>query len=435
MYDTIIVGAGITGLQLGALLAADGEKVLVCEKSSRVGGRAVVVEKEGFMVDYGIHVVRYGPHSALAETCRRVGHEVKFLPLGTSYVLDYDGNTKVFPTGPRAFLTSKLFSFGERLKVLAMFSRIRKGNHEAVMQQSVADWMAEHNISGGLKRYFHLVSGSMLVCPFVEKASAGEMLTNMKKVLEVGVSVMYPQGGWAPLIKLFAAKINEQGEVRTGAAVEKIAVDGIKTATGVYVGGELIPAGKVVISLPALQLDQLLAGLVDEAYLQMCRRIRPTSGIVLDYGLSNPVSDMSGLCYLYEPMSFGMFTSNVDPSLAPEGKQLLTWLLPLPQELFQDKAALKAKEQELEQVLFNFFPGLEQAVQWRRALHLPLVDGVEVNINQTAPQRPGFVVPGINNLFLVGDSTGAPGAGGDVGHESVPLCYRAIKESARPTAG
>ncbi|HOL17030.1 MAG TPA: NAD(P)/FAD-dependent oxidoreductase, partial [Bacillota bacterium] len=370
MYDTIIVGAGITGLQLGALLAADGEKVLVCEKSSRVGGRAAVMEKEGFMVDYGIHVVRYGPQSALAETCRRIGREVKFLPLGPSYVLDYDGKIKVFPTGPKAFLTSKLFSFGERLKVLAMFSKIRKGNHEVLMQTSVADWMAEHNISGGLKRYFHLVSGSMLVCPFVEKASAGEMLTNMKKVLEVGVSVMYPQGGWDPLIKLFAAKINERGEVRTGAAVQKIAVDGKKnkTATGVYVGGEVIPAGKVVLSLPARQLDQLLAGLVDEEYLQMCRRIRPTSGIVLDYGLSRPVSGASGLNYLYEPMSFGMFTSNVDPSLAPEGKQLLTWLQPLPQELFQDKAALKAKEQELEQALFKFFPGLEQAIQWRRAL-------------------------------------------------------------------
>lgn len=429
MHDTIIVGAGITGLQLGALLAADGEKVLVLEKSSRTGGRAAVVEKEGFTVDYGIHVVRFGPHSALAETCRRVGREVEFLELGDSYVRDCDGLVKVFPTGPKAFLTSKLFSFKERLKVISLISKIRKGDHEALLHKSVADWMAEHKIKGGLERYFHLVSASMLVCPFIEKASVGEMLINMKKLLGVGVSVMYPKGGWGPILKLFTDKINEQGEVRTGALVEKVALNEANVATGVYVQGQKIEAKKVVLSLPALHLDQLLESLVDETYVQMCRKVRPTAGIVLDYGLKTKVSEISGLVYLHTPISFGMFTSNVEPALAPEGKQLLTWLQPLPVEIFEDKAQLAAKEKELEQALFSFFPGLEQAVQWRRALHLPVVDGVEVNIDQTAPRRPAFTVPGTKNLFLVGDSTGSPGAGGDVGHESVPLSYRAIKEN------
>lgn len=430
MHDTIIVGAGITGLQLGALLAADGEKVLVLEKSSRTGGRAAVVEKEGFTVDYGIHVVRFGPHSALAETCRRVGREVEFLEFGPSYVRDQDHVVKVFPTGPKAFLTSKLFSFKERLKVISMIAQIRKGDHETLLHKSVADWMAEHNITGGLERYFHLVSASMLVCPFIEKASVGEMLINMQKVLGVGVSVMYPKGGWDPLIELFTNKINEKGEVRTGAAVEKVALDEAKAANGVYVKGELLEAKKVVLSLPALHLDQLLAGLVDENYVKMCKNIRPTAGIVLDYGLNTKVSDISGLAYMHTPMSFGLFTSNVEPALAPEGKQLLTWLQPLPVELFEDKAKLEAKEKELEQALFSFFPGLKEAVQWRRALHLPVVDGVEVNIDQTIPRRPAFTVPGVKNLFLVGDSTGSPGAGGDVGHESVPLSYQAIKENA-----
>ena len=85
--------------------------MLVLEKSSRIGGRAAVVKKDGYTLDYGIHLVRFGPHSALAETCRRLGREIEFIPLGTSYVQDEDGVVKVFPTGPKDFLTSRLFYF------------------------------------------------------------------------------------------------------------------------------------------------------------------------------------------------------------------------------------------------------------------------------------------------------------------------------------
>ncbi|MGB4681535.1 MAG: NAD(P)/FAD-dependent oxidoreductase [Dethiobacteria bacterium] len=430
MYDSLIVGGGITGLQLGALLAADGEKVLLLEKSSRLGGRAAVVKKDGYTLDYGIHLVRFGPHSALAETCRRLGREVEFIPLGTSYLQDEDGRTKVFPTGPKDFLTSRLFTFRERLKIISLIMRIRRADMSGLLERSVASWMDENKITGGLRRYFHLVSASMLVCPFLEKASAGELLLNMQKVLRVGVSVMYPRGGWAPLLDLFTGWIKKRGEIRTGAPVEKIAYEKGRVH-GVYAQGELIPARKVILSLPAQQLGELLENAVAPDLLAQWSRLRPTAGIVLEYGLSRPVSSITGLAYLYRPISFGLFTSNVEPALAPPGKQLLTWLMPLPVESFADKAALAAAEQELEQALFSFFPGLQEAVEWRRAMHLPLVDGVEVNIQQTASRRPPFKVPGLENLFLVGDSTAAPGAGGDVGHESVLCCYRTIKESAR----
>jgi len=60
-YKYIIIGAGIAGLHIGALLSQHG-KVLILEKAKEIGGRAIVVEKEGFKLDFGIHMIRFGPN-------------------------------------------------------------------------------------------------------------------------------------------------------------------------------------------------------------------------------------------------------------------------------------------------------------------------------------------------------------------------------------
>ncbi len=117
--------------------------------------------------------------------------------------MDGDRKIKVFPTGPKAFLTTRLFSISEKLKIIRMMGKIRSDDHSLQMDKSVKDWLDENNISGGLRRYFHMVSASMMVCPFIEKASVGEMFINMQKVLQTGISAMYPRGGWQPIIEFF----------------------------------------------------------------------------------------------------------------------------------------------------------------------------------------------------------------------------------------
>jgi phytoene dehydrogenase-like protein len=64
---TIIIGAGINGLLLGALLAHDGDEVTIVEKNSFPGGRAFLLERDGYVMDYGIHLTRFGPARARAQ--------------------------------------------------------------------------------------------------------------------------------------------------------------------------------------------------------------------------------------------------------------------------------------------------------------------------------------------------------------------------------
>lgn len=53
MTRTIVIGAGIGGLATAALLAREGHDVRLLEKNARVGGRAGVLERDGFRFDTG----------------------------------------------------------------------------------------------------------------------------------------------------------------------------------------------------------------------------------------------------------------------------------------------------------------------------------------------------------------------------------------------
>ncbi len=426
MFDFVFVGGGINALQLAALLSHEGNRVLVLEKSGHIGGRAFVWEKDGFKVDYGIHLIRFGPESAIAATFRKMGYKIKFRKLGLSYLF-HRGGKFIFPTSPLQFVLTGMMGAGEKIRGIPLLLGLKrmKDQWRELLHYPVKKWLDDNGVKGGLRLYFELVTASMLVCPFPEVASTGELLFNMSKVLRTGKSVMYPIGGWSPLFDFLRSKIEANGEIRLNSKVTKVVVENGK-AHGVLVGDDFIEANNVVINVPVQHMwDFLDENLFPPEYVERTRNILPTSGVVVDMGLSRKVSDISGLIYTTDPVAFGMFTSNVDPSLAPEGKQLLTFFYPTSLEDMEDGELRIKREKEILDRIYSLWD-LSDVVEWKRVSHLRMVDGAQININQTRELRPGYKAPGVENLFLVGDSLGAPGAGGDVGHEAVHGAYRTI---------
>jgi diapolycopene oxygenase len=56
-YDAIVIGAGVGGLGIAALLAKKGRRVLLLEQSDRVGGFCSTFEKDGFHFDLGASII------------------------------------------------------------------------------------------------------------------------------------------------------------------------------------------------------------------------------------------------------------------------------------------------------------------------------------------------------------------------------------------
>jgi phytoene dehydrogenase-like protein len=444
-WDFIVVGAGICGLSLASLLANDGYKVLVLEKSQNIGGRAQVVEKDGFILDYGIHTVRFGEKSTLAKTLETIRtpeqEPIIFKQLGMSYYYlektEIEEEKKktlprweIFPIGISGITKGSYFKLKRLLRFLWKFilSKSKKN-----LDISVEKWAESKKLTEVQFKFLKLITSSMQVCPFLDRASIGELKRNLMEVLKKRLSATYPIGGWKIIFERLISKIeSSESKIITNTEVKEIVIEkkeNMNVAVGVKTDGEQLTAKNVIIGIPVQQIKNILdVQLIDSETFDLYDNLRPTSGISIDFCLNIVIADGDGLYFFEDPVGFGYFTSNLDESAAPQGKQILTMFFPCDYGDLDNEKFRKENLQIIRNKLSKAFPDLKESIEFERPLFLKMVDGAEVNTKQYTELRPRFTVPGINNLYLVGDSTAGEGAGGDIGHNSVWETYHEIKK-------
>ncbi len=424
-FDYIVIGGGIAGLHIGALLNQHG-KVVVLEKTNEIGGRAKVVEKDGFKLDFGAHPIRFGPKSDLGESLEEIGKPIEFIKPGKVLAFLDDGSITTYPSGGIiAVLKSKLVPFFKTLKLMIMIKKMAEQEFIALYDMSLEEWFNMENIIPKIREFLTMASATLQVNPFIERSSAGETLQNIRKVLDIG-SVYYPRGGWNEIFSRFSEKIKENGEIRLKSEIAEIIVKEGK-AIGVKIGAEIIKGKKIISTIPVQQLFTILdENLCDKDYINKCKNLRPTAGVSIDFCLSKPISDIDGGIMLENPLGFGFIPSNISPEVAPEGKSLMTFFTITNVEDIKDKNKSNEIYQHLRSAILRFFPEIENNLEFERPLFHDMIDGVEVNIEQHRLKRPGNEIKEISNLFITGDSVGGEGAGGDIGHTSVRNCYEII---------
>lgn len=82
-YDTVVVGAGISGLAAAAKLTAEGQSVIVLEARDRVGGRLHTEREGGRITDLGASWIHGIENSPLYEATRAIGMETAEFTMGS----------------------------------------------------------------------------------------------------------------------------------------------------------------------------------------------------------------------------------------------------------------------------------------------------------------------------------------------------------------
>jgi phytoene dehydrogenase-like protein len=415
-YDVIVIGGGYAGLSAGALLAHKGYDVLLLEKSKSLGGRASYMEKDGYTVEYGLHANRSASDGAAAAVFRRLGRELEFITPGEPE-LWREGEFQPLPNSIGKIFKSPMLPLAAKLSAARYLAKLVMGNPAKKYQLSLED-MTSGCKSQETLEILRVISGIGIIAPEPRYSSAGELAAYLKAALRSKVKVGYPKGGTPSIIEGLREEVEKNGQIVTGSKVTRLMlkkglVNQVKTETNTY------SAYAVISAIPVQNLPDLFGGKdLPIKFVKKARELVPTAGISLDVGLKEPVTDKSGLLVTSEPLSMGQFTSNIDPQMAPQGRQLFSWYYPLPLPWIKNADKMEREEKNLRALLEEMFPGIWKSVDWERTMRLSMVDGFLPRPGQTREDRPGFTIPSLDNFFLCGDTTSAEGTGGDAAFNS-----------------
>lgn len=99
-FDTVVIGAGVSGLTVARLLAQAGQRVVVLEARDRIGGRTFTQRTDGFITDFGASWIHGVDGNPLTEVVSAFGMRTVELTVG-SYQPDGRPIAYYGPTGER----------------------------------------------------------------------------------------------------------------------------------------------------------------------------------------------------------------------------------------------------------------------------------------------------------------------------------------------
>ena len=172
MKKAAIIGAGVSGLIVGARLAKEGFDVAVFEKSKGIGGRATGLIRDGFSLDHGLHLVRNGVKGHLSTTMDRLGIPVDLCLMShPEFFYFSDGILLPFPQDKEALMETDIISMDEKMKILSM---LQEGIYDEWKDKTLQQWLDNVGSSDALGDFARVLA-SAIVCPYPHLASAGEV--------------------------------------------------------------------------------------------------------------------------------------------------------------------------------------------------------------------------------------------------------------------
>ncbi|HTF89892.1 MAG TPA: NAD(P)/FAD-dependent oxidoreductase [Planctomycetota bacterium] len=276
-YDTLIIGAGMSGLAAGIRLAQFDRRVLIVERHSLWGGLNSFYKLKGRIFDSGLHAltnyVRKGtPGVPLTRILRqlRIGYDELELGAQGHSEIRFDGRRLEFTNDPEVFFAEIAREFPREIDGFRRLVAELPG-YDAVLERGEGSARAE------LARYLgdpELIESLMLPLCIYGSAREDDLDWDQFVILFRAIFLegfSRPEGGIKALLELLLRRYKKVGgELRMNCGVERILVrDG--AAVGVRLtSGEEILAERVFSSAGHAETLRLVDG--DDARLSAHRR-------------------------------------------------------------------------------------------------------------------------------------------------------------------
>ncbi|MFC1822382.1 phytoene desaturase family protein [Thermodesulfobacteriota bacterium] len=419
-WDTIIIGAGLSGLSLGAILAEEGKKVLVLEKAPHLGGRSETIEYKDHILDNGAHVPSRAGH--LERVFEYIGEPYpELIPFGKGQIY-HQGQWKL------------VRDLVPREELQEAFEIIRTMDRDKIRQLNdvpLDAWVSQFARSENMHLVFYFLATPCLVGNSYPNYSTGQLLQMLREPMDQGkrlteLAGIVP-GGIRSIYQPMADAIKARGgEIRLNTQVmnvlfQKGRVKGVAVEEGTrafYAEAlklEVLEADSVVCAFPLWDLLRILptkdlpVWWID--WINYMKEKTSQSWSVV-YGLDEPLFDMeymrwvpqlpkSGLSGLFCHMpSYGDAVGQYQLHALYQGHYY-----EFPDlhnaHLGKNRIEIDRLLNLLEEETAEFFPEINEKAKWK-IRHAGIYRIAEAP-GLVGDKRPPIFVPSVDGLYLAGD--------------------------------
>jgi phytoene dehydrogenase-like protein len=256
-YDTVIIGAGMSGLAAGIRLAMFDQKVCILERHKVPGGLNSYYERQGRKLDVGLHAMtnfaRQGERGRpLTKLLKQLRIPYEKLELSQQHFsrIAFPEQKLYFSNDPLLLTTEieRIFphqkdNFAKLLDVVKNFDDVNLNNKQQSAKEKVREIISDEQLL------------EMIFCPLLIYGSAWENDMDFSQFVIMFKSIYLegfsrPKNGVRSIINLLLEKFKQVGgELRLGTGIKNIDV-----ANGVVRGvtldsGEKIQSNKVISSM------------------------------------------------------------------------------------------------------------------------------------------------------------------------------------------
>jgi len=317
-----VIGGGLGGLAAACVLAARGYRVTLFERNEWLGGKAAVLEQDGFRFDMGPTIVTLPSvlRRIFTEAGRRLEDYVELVRLDPQWRCFFDDGSRldlvqnvdamatkldIFSPGNRsgagyrdfANLSKRLSDISERFFFYKPIGGLRdmfdlKASFDPKMLGDVLAMKMGRTVAGVVRSHTPDARVAQMMDHFTQYVGSSPygspaVLCGIAH-MQTDEGIWYPMGGTGAVPRALARLARELGvEIRTSTPIDKVTTDGDEV-TGVRTKtGQDIPLAAVVSNCDSVRTHrELINGRAAKAF-EKRRGYEPAcSGVVLYLGLS-----------------------------------------------------------------------------------------------------------------------------------------------------
>lgn len=392
-YDAAIIGGGVSGLIAAIDLARANKSVIVLEKSNRMGGRAMTVNKNGTCFNLGGHAIyRAGEmHAILGELGVRLEGGS---PSPSGYAI-WQNRLMRLPGDPVRLLSSRLLSWSGKMELGRFMLGLGKIDADTIPGVSLRDW-AERQIRDPMVRHiFYALCRTATYSKELDHQLAGPVMKQVQRSL--GSGVLYVNGGWQTIVdQLREQAVRAGADVMNGKHVTEILRNGGVSGLR-FKDGDSVKANYVISTLAPAETFRLVRDAERTSLRRWKDSARPVMAACLDLSLKRlPVADRHFAIGLDQPV---FFTNHSRVAKLSDHGTLVVHLI---KYNGKDESDPKEDESMLERTMSLLHPDWRKEVEARQFLPNITVVHDYAHIGRGDP-LPGPSVPEIRGLYVAGD--------------------------------